>query len=572
MLCADRLRHQAPPRQRGGWSPERLKRMAARQPALRGPFLPLNLATLALVVAGSLLPLCYVVYLSLIDARPGTLSGQLVGLDNYAFAFSDSTMVNAIWNTLYFSTASVALAVLVGLAIATLIDGATFLRGFLMLAVVLPWALPEVVTALMWQWLFNSKWGLVNGVLHATGLIDRYLSFFSDGTVAMHVLIFAYSWKLVPFVVIILFAALQSIPDELYESAQIDGAGSLRISLHHPASDPSGDRHRGAVLRDLVDASLRPHLRAHAWRPRRVHLRPQLLYVLEGVSIRRFRRGSGRLGHSRTPDARHYSVLLVAAGTRDRRRMRRANRSLGRRVTLLAAACVAAAYLLGPPAWLLLSSITPEEYLRAVPPRWIPPRTTLANYQAIFQIGSYDRQALDAQPEFKLFTPALRNSLILATSLDTLMHRLGCAKRLFARALRASPLTAIRHAGTLVHSHAAIDLASHSDLSVLSVSRCPEYVNRLDCHLHCGLLLPFVIWILEGFFRKFPIELEEAGTIDGATPFGVFRHIVLPLSLNGLFAAGAFVFISTWSDFIVALLLTSSIQAFPDFGGDRRRQ
>src|SRR5439155_1678111 len=81
--------------------------------------------------------------------------------------------------------------------------------------------------------------------------------------------------------------------------------------------------------------------------------------------------------------------------------------------------------------------------------------------------------------------------------------------------------------------------------------------------VYSGLPLPFVIWILEGYYRDFPIELEEAAAIDGCSPLRTFTSIVLPLSRNGLFAAAAFVFVSIWSDFIVGMTLTSSEKAWP---------
>jgi multiple sugar transport system permease protein len=81
--------------------------------------------------------------------------------------------------------------------------------------------------------------------------------------------------------------------------------------------------------------------------------------------------------------------------------------------------------------------------------------------------------------------------------------------------------------------------------------------------VYSGLLLPFVIWILESYYRDFPVDLEEAAAIDGCSPLRAFTSIVLPLSRNGLFAAAAFVFISVWSDFIVGLTLTSSASAWP---------
>jgi multiple sugar transport system permease protein len=198
-----------------------------RGPAFRGPFLALNTTTIALLIVGSVIPIVYVIYLSFVATRFGAGMGEFVGLENYRFVMADSTMRRSIWNTLYFSGMSVVLATIIGMMIAVLMDSRSRFKAILMLAVVLPWAIPEVVSALMWQWIFNAKWGILNGLFYVLGLTDDYIAFFSDGTLAMHVIIFAYSWKLVPFVVIIIFAALSSIPDELYESSQIDGAGPV---------------------------------------------------------------------------------------------------------------------------------------------------------------------------------------------------------------------------------------------------------------------------------------------------------------------------------------------------------
>jgi multiple sugar transport system permease protein len=242
--------------------------------------------------------------------------------------------------------------------------------------------------------------------------------------------------------------------------------------------------------------------------------------------------------------------------------MSAARRNFGGHVVVLVSVALATLYLLGPPAWLLMSSVTPEEHLRAVPPHWLPPQATLANYRALFQIGAFDRAMLDAQPEFKLFVAALRNSVILACSVTALCILFGAPSayslaRFFRRGTRRGVMLGLL-------ATRMVPLIS----LLIPIYIFYLYIGALNTLsglvvIYTALLLPFVIWILEGFFRKFPIELEEAGTIDGASPYEVFRLIVLPLSVNGLFAAGAFVFISTWSDFIVALLLTSSIQAFP---------
>lgn len=189
----------------------------------------LNIPAIGLVLAFSVVPLAYIAYLSVQDLRFGASVGGFVGWDNYRFVLADPSVANAFWNTLYFSVLSVAVATLVGLAIAMLLDSDLRGSGWLVAAVVLPWAIPEIVNALMWQWIYNPSYGALNGILTAIGVIGDYVAWMSTPVSAMHAVIFAYSWKLVPFVVIILYAGLRSIPADLYETAQIDGAAPWQV-------------------------------------------------------------------------------------------------------------------------------------------------------------------------------------------------------------------------------------------------------------------------------------------------------------------------------------------------------
>jgi ABC-type sugar transport system permease subunit len=185
----------------------------------------LNAPAAVLVVAFSILPLLYVAYLSFQDMRVG-MSGGFAGLDNYRFVLEDASVVKAFTNTLYFAGVSVGLAVLIGLGIALLLHSDLRGSGWLVAAVVLPWAVPEIVNALIWQWIYSPTYGALNGALYSIGAIADYHAWLSTPLSAMHAVIVAYAWKLVPFVVIILYAGLSGIPSEYYESARIDGAGS----------------------------------------------------------------------------------------------------------------------------------------------------------------------------------------------------------------------------------------------------------------------------------------------------------------------------------------------------------
>jgi ABC-type sugar transport system permease subunit len=186
----------------------------------------LNAPTVVLVLAFSALPILYVAYLSVLDLRAGpAAAGDFAGWANYRFVLGDASVTTALRNTVYFSVLSVAIAALAGFGIALLLDSRAPGAGWLVAAAVLPWAIPEIVNALMWQWIYNPTYGALNGLLVSLGALSEYRAWLSTPTAAMHAVVFAYAWKLVPFVVIILYAALRSVPAEVYESAQIDGAG-----------------------------------------------------------------------------------------------------------------------------------------------------------------------------------------------------------------------------------------------------------------------------------------------------------------------------------------------------------
>lgn len=223
---------------------------------------------------------------------------------------------------------------------------------------------------------------------------------------------------------------------------------------------------------------------------------------------------------------------------------------------------LALAYLLGPPAWLMRSSISPDAELREVPPRLLPADPTLEHFRVILQLPGYRRDVLRENIHFKFYRRATGNSFVLATATTLVSTALAAA---FAYSIT-------RFASARVRRWVLLGLLVSRMLPLISVL-IPIYVMLLLAGLldslvgltivYCGLLLPFAIWILEGFFRTFPRDLEEAATIDGATPFAIFARIVVPLSWNGIFAAGAFVFISTWSDFIVGFIMTSTERAYP---------
>lgn len=219
-------------------------------------------------------------------------------------------------------------------------------------------------------------------------------------------------------------------------------------------------------------------------------------------------------------------------------------------------------YLLSPPTWMLISSLSPDRELRNRPPHWVPHAPTFDHYRTLFQLPGGDRKVLDQNPQVRAFPRSFLNSLVIASGTVLLCLAFGSI----------SAYSLSRFLGRSIRRWILLGLLASRMIPVVSVL-IPIYLalqamgmlNTLRglIVVYTGLLLPFVIWILEGFYRGFPVELEEAAAMDGCTPLGVFLRIVLPLSGNGLFAVAAFVFISTWSDFIVGLVLTTSEVAWP---------
>lgn len=177
----------------------------------------------AILTAVMLFPAAYVVWLSLERRSLVGAAPRFVGFDNYRALLTDERFWNAFANTAYFTAVSVAGEVALGLAIALLLVGRMRGKAILYAVILVPWATPTVVSARMWEWMYNTDFGVLNYVL---GLHANWLG--SPG-LAMHAAIAMDVWKSTPFVAILLLAGLQNIPRELYQAAAVDGASGWAV-------------------------------------------------------------------------------------------------------------------------------------------------------------------------------------------------------------------------------------------------------------------------------------------------------------------------------------------------------
>ncbi len=175
--------------------------------------------SLALLCAVTVYPVFYVLWLSLHRKHLVFGVSEFLGLENYSNLLHDERFWNALKNTAYFTAASVSIELALGLGIAVLMNRAFRLKGLMRAIVLIPWAVPTVVSARMWEWLYNTDFGLINYVLGAK------VNWLGSTFWALNAAVFMDVWKTTPFVAIILMAGLQTIPEELYRAAKVDGAG-----------------------------------------------------------------------------------------------------------------------------------------------------------------------------------------------------------------------------------------------------------------------------------------------------------------------------------------------------------
>ena len=166
------------------------------------------------------------VRLAFYSKLPFRAAFTFAGLDNFRFVLEDPVFWAAARQAVVWTVASTALQTVLGVAIALLLHqavrGVTLFRGVLLF----PYMVPTVVIALIWRWMFNPELGVVNATLRGTGVIARDIYWLSDPTWAMVSTILLNVWKYTPFVVICVLARLSSLPTELDEAAQVDGAGA----------------------------------------------------------------------------------------------------------------------------------------------------------------------------------------------------------------------------------------------------------------------------------------------------------------------------------------------------------
>ena len=202
----------------------------------------LVIPSLVVILGVTLWPIIYTFVLSFFHAPTGINQVRtFVWLGNYIEMVKDRTFWDTIGRTMYFIVVSVGLEMVLGMVIAQLIHSHPWGWQFLRFCLIIPWAVPTIVNGAMWRWIYRADFGALNALLMQLGLIKHYVPWLTLPKMAMPLVILADVWHMMPFVALILQAALATLPVELDEAAAVDGANAfqrfwkIRLPLLRPA-------------------------------------------------------------------------------------------------------------------------------------------------------------------------------------------------------------------------------------------------------------------------------------------------------------------------------------------------
>ncbi|HSF92802.1 MAG TPA: sugar ABC transporter permease [Paracoccaceae bacterium] len=225
----------------GGVAAQRSK-LSLQQQRARAAFwfLAPMLAALFFVAAW---PLFRTIYFSFTDTTLSNLyGGEWAGIDNYINwrtlssgktiyrgTLVDPAWWNAVWNTVRFAVVSVGLETVLGVLVALVLHAEFKGRGLVRAAILIPWAIPTIVSAKMWGWMLNDQFGILNDILIRLGIIDRGIAWTASNDTAMTAVLMVDVWKTTPFMALLCLAGLQMVPKDIYEAAKVDGIHPIKV-------------------------------------------------------------------------------------------------------------------------------------------------------------------------------------------------------------------------------------------------------------------------------------------------------------------------------------------------------
>jgi multiple sugar transport system permease protein len=533
-------------------------------------------------------PFIKALYTSMTIRNMATRTDVFVGFDNYVRLYSDPFYHQAVWATVQYTLGSIVTKLLIGTCAALLLHGQKRLRGLLTGLVLLPWIVPSVVQALTWKSIYDPLFGGLNPILQALGVISEPMAWLSNPSTAMAAVVAVNVWAGVPFFTVNILAGLASIDKEMYEAAEIDGANGWQRLLH--ITLPS--------LRYVIAVAT---LLSTIWTfngfetvwlltnggPGNLTKVYSILAYQKAIGSLQFGPGTA-VAFSLTPVLAGFILLLSRYMRRDvsreemeeevwqdkvidgigwvfgaigsiiiypfmfvgslignampkgpkSRKRDDAISGFFRGVGLALLLC----FVLFPFYWILVTSFKSDLQISQRHDIFWPSPWTTEQFYALF----YE------QPFSVWFT----NSTIVAISTTALS--------VFVAALGAYALARLKFFGAQsMQTLLLITYLLPGALMFIPLYQILADLGVINTRLALILtyptsMIPFATWLMMGYYRSIPEELEHAAMVDGATRLQAFLRVTLPLTTPALLAVTLFSFTAAWKEYLFAFVFISS--------------
>jgi len=188
----------------------------------------LNIPSISIVLSLMLFPMLYALWTSLHRYVLYRKTIPFIWFGNYLYLLHDKEFIESAIRTVVFAILNLSLVILTGFIVALVLNQNFKIRGIMRALILIPWAVPPAATGLIWKMIYDPQFGLLNGILYSLGLIKEYIPWLSMPRIAFVFLVIAVVWRQFPLVAMIFLAGLQSIPNDIYEAAKVDGATSFQ--------------------------------------------------------------------------------------------------------------------------------------------------------------------------------------------------------------------------------------------------------------------------------------------------------------------------------------------------------
>lgn len=553
----------------------------------------LTLPTLIVVFLVIGIPLVYSLVLSLYRINMLTKRWIFVGLRNYLDVLPHPDFIAAMGRTLYFAAVTVSGGLVLGIAMALVLNATFPGRNVLRSVMLIPWGMAPVAVGILWAWIFDGSYGSLNALLFDLGLVSEPIPWMADGSRAFNLVALVHVWNQAPLTALLVLAALQSMPENLHRAARIDGAGAIErfFKITLPWLRPmlllimlltsinsimafdlfwimtKGGPGSATTVFSWMGYSYAFQLSKFGEGAAILYILTIVCLLLAWVYLKLFtateRRPRAPLAQDAAAppvqhDHRAKTRLIKLPEFRSRSFLSGRTRRIVGRVGLAAAAIFIFLWSFGPFLWLVLMSLSPSVDLVRIPPSLIPTTLTFENYRfVLFPTGVSDGQG---SVQATRVPYAIWNSLVVAICVTAINLLLGSlAGYAYARHGKGRLMNGSLWALMMTRMTPSLALI----LPFFIVFRSVGLIDTRTALViaYCSLILPLSTWMMKGYFENLPPNLEKAALVDGCTPFQAIWKIILPVARPGIVAAGIFCFLVSWNEFVFALILTGSPKA-----------